>query len=117
MTDIKFQGCAPIEWPGRTYNGYPLFSIEDAFELFEDENANKPIGVICEDKNSKFLIYVHQLIESHIVTVHLLNDGDEKLLTDPIICKTARRLRALVLSPISSQKLTEACDILITASG
>ena len=40
----------------------------------------------------------------------------ERLLTDTIICKTVRRLRVLVLSPISSEELIEACDLLIVAN-
>jgi hypothetical protein len=115
MTDIRFQGCAPIEWPN-LLGGYPPFNLEETVVLIEDGLPNSTAGVVFEYKKLKFLCHIHKLIESYAITVHLLNENDEEILNDPIVCKAARRLRVLVLSPISSERLIEACDMLITAS-
>jgi hypothetical protein len=124
MTDIKFQGLAPIEWPVSIVtsnidqlNGFlPIFMREEMSDiLLNDGSAVIFVGMIFNHKNSEFLFHIHKLIESHVVTVHLLNDGDDVLLIDPIICKNTKRFRVLVLAPISSERLIEACDILIAA--
>jgi hypothetical protein len=123
--DIKFQGCAPIEWPTAVVEVFntdglnsclPRFMTYEMVEItYTDGTPTIFSGIIFNYEKLKFLFHVHKLIELYVVTIHLLNDGDEVLLTDRRICRVARRFRALVLSPISSEKVIQACDLLITA--
>lgn len=123
--DIRFQGSAPIEWPSAIDHIFDIDSLniflskimtrERSEVVFRDGSPAIYAGAIFSYDDHTFLLHFHTLIDTFAVTIHLLNEGDERLLTDQHVCREARRLRVLILSPISSEKLMEACDLLITS--